>query len=172
MADAKTSTLEFIVKQGEPTMVLPAEETKKGLFFLSNLDQNIAVIVRTVYCFKSDSRGNEDAVEVLKNALSKLLVHHYPFAGKLTISAEGKLVVDCTGDGAVFVEAEANCTVQDIGDTAKPDPGTLGKLVYETPGAQHILQMPLLAVQVIIFFPENILASRFQIKKNQNGRLF
>lgn len=148
MADAKTSTFELIVKQGEATLVLPAEKTKKGLYFLSNLDQNIAVIVRTLYCFKSDSRGNDDAVEVVKNALSKLLVHHYPLAGKLTISVEGKLIVDCTGEGAVFVEAEANCTIEDIGDTAKPDPGTLGKLVYETPGAQNILQMPLLAVQV------------------------
>ncbi|KAJ0051594.1 hypothetical protein Pint_01226 [Pistacia integerrima] len=151
MADAKTSTFELIVKQGEPTLVLPAEETKKGLYFLANLDQNIAVIVRTLYCFKSDSRGNDGAVEVVKNALSKLLDYYYPLAGKLTISVEGKLIVDCTGEGAVFVEAEANCTIEDIGDTAKPDPGTLGKLVYETPGAQNILQMPLLAVQVTKF---------------------
>lgn len=148
MAGAKTTTFEFIVKQGEPTLVPPAEETNKGLYFLSNLDQNVAVIVQTIYCFKSDSRGNEDAVEVVKNSLSKLLVHYYPLAGKLIISVEGKLIVDCTGEGAVFVEAEANCTIEEIGDIAKPDPKTLGKLVYEIPGAQNLLQMPLLVVQV------------------------
>ncbi|XP_044491404.1 omega-hydroxypalmitate O-feruloyl transferase-like [Mangifera indica] len=151
MAGAKTTTFEFIVKQGEPTLVPPAEETNKGLYFLSNLDQNVAVIVQTIYCFKSDSRGNEDAVEVVKNSLSKLLVHYYPLAGKLIISVEGKLIVDCTGEGAVFVEAEANCTIEEIGDIAKPDPKTLGKLVYEIPGAQNLLQMPLLVVQVTKF---------------------
>ncbi|KAE8680860.1 Omega-hydroxypalmitate O-feruloyl transferase [Hibiscus syriacus] len=39
------------VKQGEPTLVSPAGDTEKGLYLLSNLDQNIAVIVRTIYCF-------------------------------------------------------------------------------------------------------------------------
>ncbi|KAJ1417880.1 Transferase [Sesbania bispinosa] len=143
--------IELHVKQGEPTRVQPAEETEKGLYFLSNLDQNIAVPVRTVYCFKSSSRGNEDAAQVIKDALSKILVPYYPMAGKLMISTEGKLIVDNTGEGAVFVEAEADCNIEDIGDLTKPDPDTLEKLVYDTPGAQNILEMPLMAVQVTKF---------------------
>lgn len=137
-----------VKKLSEPTLVPPAEETKKGLYFLSNLDQNIAVIVRTVYCFKTDERGNEKAGEVIKNALKKVLVYYYPLAGRLTISSEGKLIVDCTGEGALLVEAEANCSMEEIGDITKPDPGTLGKLVYDIPGAKHILQMPPLVAQV------------------------
>lgn len=148
MANADSSATELTVKQGEPTLILPAEETPKGLYFLNNLDQNIAVIVRTCYCFKSDSKGNEDAAEVVKNALSKLLVQCYPLAGRLTISSAGKLIVNCTGEGAVFVEAEASFGIEDIGDLTKPDPLILGKLVYEIPGAQHILQIPPLVVQV------------------------
>ncbi|OAY30655.1 omega-hydroxypalmitate O-feruloyl transferase [Manihot esculenta] len=151
MADSTGDTFQLSVKQNEPSLVPPAEETQKGLYFLSNLDQNIAVIVRTIYCFKSDVKGNEDAVEVIKDALSKVLVHYYPIAGRLTISSEGKLIVDCTGEGAVFVEAEANCSITEIGDTTKPDPVTLGKLVYDIPGAQNILQMPPLVVQVTRF---------------------
>ncbi|KAF5748706.1 hypothetical protein HS088_TW04G00664 [Tripterygium wilfordii] len=81
---------QLIVKQGEPTLVPPAEETQKGLYFLSNLDQNIAVIIRTIYCFKSDKIGNEEAGKVIKNALKKVLVHYYPLAGRLTISCEEK----------------------------------------------------------------------------------
>ncbi|CAL5440670.1 unnamed protein product [Camellia sinensis] len=141
------NTFELVVKQGEPSLVTPAEETPKGLYFLSNLDQNIAVIVRTIYSFKSEERGNEDAVEVIKDALSKVLVHYYPLAGRLTISAEGKLIVDCNGEGAVFVEAEANCKIEEIGDNTKPDPVTLGKLVYDIPGAKNILEMPPLVAQ-------------------------
>lgn len=141
-----------IVKQGVPTLVPPAEETENGLYFLSNLDQNIAVIVRTIYCFKSEERGNENAVDVIKEALSKVLVHYYPLAGRLTISPEGKLIVDCTGEGAVFVEAEADCSIEDmIGDNTKPDPVTLGKLVYDIPGAKNILEIPPLVAQVTKF---------------------
>ncbi|TYI90518.1 hypothetical protein E1A91_D03G128500v1 [Gossypium mustelinum] len=143
MADISNGTKGFAVKQGEPTRVLPAEETKKGLYYLGNLDQNIAVIIRTIYLFKSESKGNEDAAEQVKNGLSRILVHHHPLAGRLTISSEGKLIVDCTGEGAVFVEAEANCGIEEMGDITKPDPNILGKLVYEISGAQNLLEIPL-----------------------------
>ncbi|KAM3319549.1 omega-hydroxypalmitate O-feruloyl transferase [Capsicum chacoense] len=143
--------IELIVKQGEPTLVPPAEETEKGQYYLSNLDQNIAVPVRTIYCFKSEEKGNENAAEVMKEALSKVLVHYYPLAGRLTISQEMKLIVNCSGEGAVFVEAEANCAIEDIGDNTKPDPVTLGKLVYDIPGAKNILEMPPLIAQVTKF---------------------
>ncbi|XP_071711516.1 omega-hydroxypalmitate O-feruloyl transferase-like [Rutidosis leptorrhynchoides] len=140
-----------VTRLGEPTFVKPIEETKKGHYFLSNLDQNIAVIVRTIYCFKSEEKGNETAVEVIKDALAKVLVHYYPAAGRLTISPEMKLIVDCNDEGAVFVEAEADCDIDDIGDHTKPDPVTLGKLVYDIPGAKNILEIPPLAVQVTKF---------------------
>ncbi|KAJ6802826.1 omega-hydroxypalmitate O-feruloyl transferase-like [Iris pallida] len=141
------------VKQGEPTLAAPSEETPKGLYYLSNLDQNIAVIVQTIYCFKSggDEGSAERAAEVIKEALSRVLVHYYPLAGRLTISTEGKLVVDCTGEGAVFVEAEADHDMEEIGDIAKPDPVTLGKLVYDVPGAKNILEIPPLVAQVTKF---------------------
>ncbi|KAG8643911.1 hypothetical protein MANES_11G083300v8 [Manihot esculenta] len=142
---------QLVVKHGEPTLVAPEMETDKGLYFLSNLDQNIAVIVRTIYCFKSDEEGNETAAEVIKNALKKVLVHYFPLAGRLTISSEGKLIIDCNGEGAVFVEAEANCAMEEIGDISKPDPDTLGKLVFDIPDAKNILQMPPLVAQVTKF---------------------
>ncbi|XP_075674864.1 omega-hydroxypalmitate O-feruloyl transferase-like [Castanea sativa] len=151
MESCNGNVFQLSVKQGEPTLVPPAEETEKGLYFLSNLDQNIAVIVRTIYCFKSDEIGNEKAWEVIRNALEKVLVHYYPLAGRLTISSEGKLIVDCNGEGAIFVEAEANCSMKEIGDITKPDPETLRKLVYDIPGAKNILEVPPLVAQVTKF---------------------
>ena len=56
----------------------PKRLCQNGLNFLTNLDQNIAVIVGTIYCFKSDSKGNKESVEIIKDALSKVLVHYYP----------------------------------------------------------------------------------------------
>ncbi|KAL6616638.1 hypothetical protein ACP70R_038908 [Stipagrostis hirtigluma subsp. patula] len=151
----ETGVFELRVKQqGEPSLVPPAEETPGGLYYLSNLDQNIAVIVQTVYCFKADDGAGNDgssAGDVLRESLAKVLVPYYPLAGRLTISGEGKLVVDCTGEGAVFVEAEADCAMADIGGVTEPDPSVLGKLVYSVPGAKNILEMPLLAAQVTKF---------------------
>ncbi|KAJ6748366.1 TRICHOTHECENE 3-O-ACETYLTRANSFERASE [Salix purpurea] len=79
---------------------------------------------------------------------SKVLVRYHPLAGRLMTSSEGKLIVDCSGEGALFIEAEANCKINDIGDTTQSDPATLGKLVYEIPGAQIILQIPPVVAQV------------------------
>ena len=140
-----------VKQQGEPALVPPAAETPKGSYYLSNLDQNIAVIVQTVYCFSGADDGDGDSSSagvVLRESLAKVLVHYYPLAGRLTISGEGKLAVDCTGEGAVFVEAEADCAMADIGDVTEPDPSVLGKLVYSVPGAKNILEMPLLVAQV------------------------
>ncbi|XP_010929588.1 omega-hydroxypalmitate O-feruloyl transferase [Elaeis guineensis] len=142
---------ELSIKQGEPKLVPPAEETEKGLYYLSNLDQNIAVIVQTIYCFKSEDKGNDRAAEVIKEALAKVLVHYYPLAGRLTISPQGKLIVNCTGEGAVFVEAEADCEMEDIGDISMVDPLILGKLVCSIPGAKNILEIPPVVAQVTKF---------------------
>jgi hypothetical protein len=146
-----------IRQQGEPSLVPPAEVTPNGLYYLSNLDQNIAVIVQTVYCFRAaqDDGGaanNGSVCDVLRESLAKVLVPYYPLAGRLTISGEGKLVVDCTGEGAVFVEAEADCAMADIGDVSEPNPAVLGRLVYSVPGAKNILEMPLLGAQVRLCF--------------------
>lgn len=146
--ETKENGFVFTVDKEEPVLVPPAEETKKGLYFLSNLDQNIAVIIQTVYCFKSDEVGNENAFKVIKEALSKVLVHYYPLAGRLTISPQGKLIVDCTAEGAVLVEASANCRMDVIGDLTKPQPEKLGMLVYNIPGAKNVLQIPPMVAQV------------------------
>jgi omega-hydroxypalmitate O-feruloyl transferase len=60
-----------IKQQGEPSLVTPAEETPGGLYYLSNLDQNIAVIVQTVYCFRAadgGAGGGVSACDVLVEA--------------------------------------------------------------------------------------------------------
>lgn len=149
------------VKRGEPTLVAPAEPTPTGeQYYLSNLDQNIAVIVQTVYCYKAAAAGDgegdnkgKDAVAALREALARVLVHYHPLAGRLGISPEMKLTVELTGEGAVFVEADAACDLADVGDLTKPDPAALGQLVYSVPGAKNILEMPPMTAQVRLLIP-------------------
>uniref|UniRef100_A0ACD5UBW0 Uncharacterized protein n=1 Tax=Avena sativa TaxID=4498 RepID=A0ACD5UBW0_AVESA len=149
MAGSKAQLMS--VKRGQPTLVAPAEATPTGQqYYLSNLDQNIAVIVQTVYCFECPS-GHEGAADALRAALARVLVHYHPLAGRLGVSAEMKLTVECTGEGAPFVEADAACDLADVGDLSTPDPAALGQLVYSVPGAKNILEMPPITAQVTRF---------------------
>ncbi|KAG5530885.1 hypothetical protein RHGRI_025737 [Rhododendron griersonianum] len=125
------NTLELNLEKGEPALVPPAEDTnRKGtLYFLSNIDHRYQVKVRTVYCFKPSHDGRDggggDVTEVVRDALSKVLVPYYPVAGRLTTDSDGRLAVDCNDEGAVFVVAKAGCTIEEIGD----DTVTMEKLV-------------------------------------------
>ena len=56
--------------------------------------------------------------------------------------------MDCAEEGVVFVVAEANCKMDEIGDITKPDPETLGKLVYDVVEAKNILEVPPVTAQV------------------------
>ena len=139
------------VKRGKATLVPPAEATPTGgQYYLSNLDQNIAVIVQTVYCYKP---CGGDVAGALRDALARVLVHYHPLAGRLGISPEMKLTVELTGEGVVFVEADAACDLAAVGDLTKPDPAALGQLVYSVPGAKHILEMPPMTAQVGTYSP-------------------
>ncbi|KAI3854668.1 hypothetical protein MKX03_005264 [Papaver bracteatum] len=142
---------ELIVRIIGETTVVPAEETPKDLHFLSNLDTMVAMI-DTFYCFnKILDVGRLDAAEVIKDGLAKVLVYYYPLAGRITMNEKHKFMVNCTGEGALFVEAEANLTLEEIDDFTKPDPVTYGKLVYGLLDPRNILQNPLLVAQVTKF---------------------
>ncbi|GMN57443.1 hypothetical protein TIFTF001_026543 [Ficus carica] len=97
MENSNNNAYQLRVKRSEPTLVSPAEETENGFYLLSNRDQNMAVIIRTIYGFKSDKRGNDKA------------------RGRRDQERLGE-----TGEGAVFVEAEADCKMEEIGDVTRP----------------------------------------------------
>lgn len=150
------SEVTITIRRSEPVFVYPAEETGDEYYFLSNLDQNIAVIMKTVHLFEAnETRGSDDVGQVMKESLAKILVHFYPLAGSLTISSEGKLIVKCDGHGVPFVEAVAECAMEVLGDISTPDPEKLGQLVYIDPRAKNLLETPLLSVQVYML-PKNL----------------
>lgn len=134
------------VKKSPVTLVKPESETPVGSYFLSSLDQAIPFPMQTIYTYKS---SNETVADLLKQALTKVLVHYYPLAGSLAIDSEGLFIVDCTKKSVPFVEAEADCDMDSLGDIRMPSEETTTKLVYMDPSAQTILDLPLLTAQVL-----------------------
>ncbi|XP_030535026.1 omega-hydroxypalmitate O-feruloyl transferase-like [Rhodamnia argentea] len=137
------------VERSAPVPVLPEQDTPGGSIFLSSIDNVALTIMSTVYSF---NRSDADVAGVIKQALSKVLVYYYPLAGRLAKNSQGKLIVDCQKKFAVpFVEASANCDIENLGDIQIMDSGTLGKLVYRDPTENMLEDGPLLTAQVTRF---------------------
>ncbi|CAH9116416.1 unnamed protein product [Cuscuta europaea] len=88
-----------------------------------------------------------DPVKVIREALAKALVLYYPFAGRLREGVDRKLMVDCTGEGIMFMEGDADVRLSDFGDALQPPFPCTDELLYDVPGSGDILNCPLLLIQ-------------------------
>lgn len=62
--------------------------------------------------------------------------------------AAKKLVVECTGEGVLFIEADDDVALRQFGDALQPPFPFLGELLYDVPGSSGALDSPLLLFQV------------------------
>lgn len=80
-----------------------------------------------------------------------------PMAGRFGRDENGRIVINCNGEGVLFLEAETSCVIDDLGDfesTLK-----LLKLVPEVEHTEDITSYPLLVIQV----QETIITSAISI---------
>ncbi|XP_020165075.1 fatty alcohol:caffeoyl-CoA acyltransferase-like [Aegilops tauschii subsp. strangulata] len=149
------------VTRAEPVLVHAAGDVPAAdeYYFLSNLDQNVAVLMKTVHVF-SPSRARDDAAAVIMDALGRVLVHYYPFQGSLVVSADdGRLSVRNDRRGVPFVVADADCELKEVGDVvlSAPDAAAVQEqLVFvgrsnSEEKEDDELGAPLLSVQVTRF---------------------
>ena len=141
------------MRRKEPRLVPPSKPTPRELKQLSDIDDQeglrFQVPVIMFYNRKLSMEG-EDPVTVIREALAEALVFYYPFAGRLIEGPNRKLVVDCTSEGVLFIEADADIELnQLIGDTINPGFSYLDELLYDVPGSEGILGCPLLLIQVM-----------------------
>ncbi|KAK9115342.1 hypothetical protein Syun_022139 [Stephania yunnanensis] len=154
--DISASSEYFSVNVGEARLVPPATPTPQEFKSLSKVDAQVCIrhhIPFVHFYPPSRSSSSRDPVEVIKMALSRALVHYYPLAGRLRNEGmDGKLVVDCCGEGVIFREANADITLEKLrrinGDLRPPFPLWERFLVDDVWGGNFITDSPLLRMQV------------------------
>ncbi|GMJ11320.1 hypothetical protein like AT5G17540 [Hibiscus trionum] len=150
MANSSTS-LVFKVHRREPVLIVPAKPTPREYRLLSDIDDQegfrCQVPVIQFYKYNPSMQGR-DPVKVIREALAQTLVFYYPFAGRLREGPHRKLMVDCTGEGIIFIEADVDVTLEQFGDVLQPPFPCLEELLYDVSGSAGALNCPLLLIQV------------------------
>ncbi|KAB2632121.1 methanol O-anthraniloyltransferase-like [Pyrus ussuriensis x Pyrus communis] len=116
------------VKRLQPELITPTKPTPQETKFLSNID-------------------DQEKLEVIREALSRALVYYYPLAGRLREGPNRKLMVDCHGEGILFIEASADVTLEQLGDKILPPCPLFEEFLFNFPGSDGIIGCPLLLVQ-------------------------
>ncbi|KAH6819562.1 hydroxycinnamoyl-CoA shikimate/quinate hydroxycinnamoyl transferase [Perilla frutescens var. frutescens] len=129
-------------------MVRPEAETPSGNLWLSSLDLLMPAThhTRTVYFYRSDGGGaNFFDTAAMKAALGRALVDFYPYAGRLKKDDNGRIEIDCNAEGVLFVEADCDGAVADLGGFGpRPDLNLVPKVDY----SHGISTFPLFLLQV------------------------
>ncbi|KAK1605170.1 hypothetical protein QYE76_028843 [Lolium multiflorum] len=144
------ATLAYAVRRRDPELVGPAAHTPRETKRLSDLDnlEGLRVHVSLALFY----RGGDDGVDpagVIRSALGEALVRYYPLAGRLREAEDGKLVVDCTGEGVLFVEADADVRLAELEAVGlRPPFPCWDQLLFDVEGSNGVLNSPLLLIQV------------------------
>ncbi|XP_059276537.1 shikimate O-hydroxycinnamoyltransferase-like [Lycium ferocissimum] len=142
----------------ETTMVKPSKPTPLKILWNSNLDLIVGRIhLLTVYFYKPInnngilSKNNFFDSRIMKEALSNVLVSFYPMAGRLAKNKEGRIEINCNGEGVLFVEAQSDDTfIDDFGDFV-PSLEMKNKLIPNVDTSGEITSFPLVIFQVTRF---------------------
>ncbi|TVU01506.1 hypothetical protein EJB05_53046, partial [Eragrostis curvula] len=152
MAALTAAALQFTVRRQPAVLVAPAAPTPRELKRLSDVDdqEGLRLQVPFIMFYRRDTSTEDgrDPARVIRDAISKALVHYYPFAGRLRELEGRKLAVDCNGKGILFIEANADVGLEQFGDALHPPFPCFEELLFDAPGSSAILDAPLLLVQV------------------------
>ncbi|KAL9455054.1 hypothetical protein AB3S75_010457 [Citrus x aurantiifolia] len=141
------------VTRQAPVLIVPARPTPREVKQLSDIDdqESLRFHIPVIFFYKNDpspSMEGRDPVKVIREAISKALVFYYPLAGRLKEGYNRKLMVECNAEGVLFIEADANFTLEQLGDDIQQPCPYLNQLLYDVPGSEGILGCPLFLIQM------------------------
>ncbi|KAK8542866.1 hypothetical protein V6N13_136582 [Hibiscus sabdariffa] len=145
------SSLVFKVHRREPELIAPAKPTVCEYKLLSDIDdqEGLRFQIPVIQFYQHNpSMQGKDPVMVIRKALAQVLVFYYPFAGRLREGPHRKLMVDCNDEGLMFIEADADVTLEQFGDVLQPPFPCFDELLYDVPGSTGVLDCPLILIQV------------------------
>ncbi|RLN22838.1 hypothetical protein C2845_PM07G07350 [Panicum miliaceum] len=113
------------VRRMSRSYVRPAAATPAGSLELSAIDRVVGLrhMVPSLHVYPPRGGAGEGQLQqqspatVVREALGKALVDYYPLAGRLVDGPDdgpASARVECTGEGAWFVEAVAGCSLEDV----------------------------------------------------------
>lgn len=141
----------FKLTRKAAVLIPPSLPTPKDFLYLSNLDDQAGLrcYMRALLFYRSNSskKCDKDPARIIREGLAKVLVHYYPFAGRLRDAPAGKLIVDCTGEGVLFVEADADVDLEQFGEMRSPIACT-DQLLHDDLVSENVTNSPLMLIQV------------------------
>lgn len=154
---SEATSLAFKVERCEPELIVPTKPTPHEWKQLSDIDdqQSFRFQVPMIHFYpQNPNMEGRDPVTVIKEAVAKTLVFYYPFAGRVREKFGKKLFVECTGEGVLFIEANADVSLQQFQDSSSLQPPfpCMDQLLYDVPDSDGILDSPLLLIQVFMLF--------------------
>uniref|UniRef100_A0ACD5TSV7 Uncharacterized protein n=1 Tax=Avena sativa TaxID=4498 RepID=A0ACD5TSV7_AVESA len=115
----------FTARRSKAQLVAPARPTPRETKALSDMDDcgylRFYICSTEFFCpVPPTMEMGMDPAKAIRAALAEALVHYYPLAGRLREMPGGRLAVECTGEGVVFVEADADVVLGDLGQPPMP----------------------------------------------------
>uniref|UniRef100_A0A0E0P5D5 Uncharacterized protein n=1 Tax=Oryza rufipogon TaxID=4529 RepID=A0A0E0P5D5_ORYRU len=142
----------FVVTKSSPSvLVRPSEPTPAATIRPTSTDMTrLGMSFTSIHVFE---RRVDEPAETIRRALSRALVHYYPFAGRLAGGSDDghDVVFSCTGEGVAFVRATANCTLEDVNFLGAPVVMPLADLAVRYGGPCRAASDPLMMMQVTEF---------------------
>ncbi|XP_047096284.1 benzyl alcohol O-benzoyltransferase-like [Lolium rigidum] len=145
-----TPTLAYAVRRRDPELIRPAAHTPRETKRLSDIDNQEDL--RTHVSLALFYRGGQNGVDpagLIRRALGEALVQYYPLAGRLREVEGQKLVVDCNGEGVLFVEADGDVRLVELEAVGlRPPFPCWDQLLFDVQGSSGVIDCPLLHIQV------------------------
>ncbi|KAJ1261548.1 hypothetical protein BS78_09G038000 [Paspalum vaginatum] len=138
----------FAVRRRDPELIRPAAPTPRETKRLSDIDdqETLRSHAPVFFFYRGGPRHTDDPALAVRRALGEALVPYYPLAGRLRETEGRKLVVDCTGEGVLFVEADADARLVELqAGVAFP---WIDLFLSDVEGSSGVLNCPLLLIQV------------------------